>query len=86
MIVSYTFLNIFIDLITYYNEAVKHFSHLLLIYVYRRVLITTHIWARGIDVQQVSLVTLELSNVKTVRPPYSDLHGKKPLLTCTKNK
>jgi len=51
------FENILIDLITYNNEAVTHFSHLLLlICMYRRVLITTDIWARGIDVQQVSLV------------------------------
>lgn len=41
---------------TYYNEAVGHFFNLLLICIYRRVLITTDIWARGIDVQQVSLV------------------------------
>jgi ATP-dependent RNA helicase len=32
------------------------FKDLLTYFVFRRVLITTDVWARGIDVQQVSLV------------------------------
>ena len=39
------------------TSSVYHrFNDLVTYFVFRRVLITTDVWARGIDVQQVSLV------------------------------